>query len=237
MTEQKRKIRIHPSWLNPLISEFQAPYMLQLRNFLEEEAKNNKIIYPPMSEVFSAFNLTHFEDVKVVIIGQDPYHGPNQAHGLCFSVLPPTPPPPSLVNIYKELQSDLGITPADHGLLIPWAEQGVFMINAILTVEKGNPLSHKGKGWEQFTDKVIDILNKEKENLVFLLWGSPAQQKAAKVDTQKHLVLKAPHPSPLAAHRGFFGCEHFSKCNEYLKAHGKEEIDWKLPSLNSLKKS
>jgi len=168
-------------------------------------------------------------DVKVVILGQDPYHQPNQAHGLCFSVLPGIKTPPSLVNIYKELQTDLGIERANHGYLETWATQGVLLLNAVLTVEDSNANAHQGKGWEQFTDKVISVVNEQCDNVVFLLWGGYAQKKGAVIDSQKHLVLKAPHPSPLSAHRGFLGCRHFSQANAYLEQHDKKNIDWQLP--------
>ncbi len=223
-------IEIEEGWRAHLDHEFNSEYMINLRHFLKGELSKNKTIYPHGSEIFSAFNSTNFDKVKVVIIGQDPYHGPGQAHGMCFSVKKGVRIPPSLVNIYKELQADLQIAPASHGHLMDWADQGVFLLNAVLTVEKAKAASHQGKGWEQFTDKVIEVLNEQKENLVFLLWGSPAQKKAAKVDTKKHLVLKAPHPSPLAAYRGFFGCKHFSKANAYLKSKKIEQIDWTIRS-------
>ena len=186
--------------------------------------------HPPQNEVFSAFSLTEFDQVKVVILGQDPYHRPNQAHGLSFSVKPPVTPPPSLVNIYKELSTDIeGFVIPHHGYLVEWAKQGVLLLNTVLTVEEGKANSHANWGWEAFTDKVIAQLNAHRENIVFLLWGSHAQKKGAFIDRNKHCVLTAPHPSPLAAHRGFFGCHHFSKANEYLKAHGMAEINWQLP--------
>jgi len=177
----------------------------------------------------ATIDATPFEQVKVVILGQDPYHGPGQAHGLCFSVLPGVPPPPSLVNIFSEIGRDLGIARPDHGCLIPWARQGVLLLNAVLTVERGLAGSHQGKGWEGFTDHVIDQLNREREGLVFLLWGSYAQAKGALIDARRHRVLKAPHPSPLSAHRGFIGCGHFSKTNQWLSEHSQSEIDWSLP--------
>jgi uracil-DNA glycosylase len=200
--------------------------MHSLREFLTSELKRGKTIYPESNNVFSAFNSTPFNKVKVVIIGQDPYHGEDQAHGMCFSVKKGVKIPPSLRNIYKELASDLSIETPQHGLLQSWADQGVLLLNTVLTVEKGMAGSHQGKGWEIFTDRVIDLLNKEKENLVFLLWGSPAQKKAKNVNSEKHLVLKSPHPSPLSAHRGFFGQHHFSKCNHYLKEKGIGPINW-----------
>jgi uracil-DNA glycosylase len=217
---------LDPSWLKHLDDELKKPYMQKLKAFLIDEANAKKIIFPPGKEIFAAFNHTPFHQVKAVIIGQDPYHGIGQAHGLCFSVKPPTPPPPSLVNIYKELQDDLKISPPENGSLIPWAEQGVLLLNSVLTVEKGKAGSHHGKGWEEFTDKVIEVLNEEKENLVFILWGSPAQKKASKVDPKKHLLIKSVHPSPLSSYRGFFGSKPFSKTNTYLKKHDIPEIKW-----------
>lgn len=222
------EIKLEPSWKNKLASEFEKPYMKNLRAFLLQEANQNKIIYPKGNNIFNAFNLTPFDQVKVVLIGQDPYHGPNQAQGLCFSVNKETPLPPSLVNIYKELETDLNIKPATHGSLEAWAKQGVLLLNTVLTVEHGKAGSHHGKGWEQFTDKVIQILNEEKENLVFIFWGSPAQKKAANVDTTRHLVLKSVHPSPLSSYRGFFGSKPFSKTNSYLKSKNITEINWAL---------
>ncbi len=198
---------------------------MKLELFLAKQIAQKKIIYPAASEIFAAFNATPLDQVKAVIIGQDPYHGPGQAHGLCFSVRPGVASPPSLQNIYKELRADLGIEPAPHGHLMGWARQGVLLLNSVLTVEHGRAGSHHGKGWEVFTDAVIDVLAK-KENLAFLLWGSPAQRKAKVVDENKHLVLKAPHPSPLSAYRGFFGCRHFSQVNAYLRKHQRSEIDW-----------
>ena len=219
-------IQLETSWKNRLNGEFHKSYMQNLKLFLTEEKKKNKIIYPKGSEYFSALDLTPFEQVKVVILGQDPYHGPRQAHGLCFSVLPRVRVPPSLENIYKELNQDLGVPLASHGFLKAWAKQGVLLLNNTLTVEAGKAGSHKGKGWEEFTDKIIALLNEEREHLVFLLWGRFAGEKGAIVDTNKHCVLKAPHPSPFSADRGFFGCRHFSKANEYLKSKGLQEIDW-----------
>lgn len=219
-------VQLESSWKNRLLPEFQKNYMKRLKDFLQEERKKNKKIYPKGKEYFSALDLTPFEKVKVVILGQDPYHGPHQAHGLCFSVLPGVPTPPSLLNIYKELKKDLNIPIASHGFLKSWAEQGVFLLNNTLTVEAGKAGSHRGQGWEEFTDKVIQLLNQERENLVFLLWGRPAAQKADMIDTEKHFVLKAPHPSPFSADRGFFGCRHFSKTNEFLKSKNIDPIDW-----------
>jgi uracil-DNA glycosylase len=205
--------------------------MGKLKAFLQQEKTDGKIIYPPGSLWFNAFNSTPFDKVKVVILGQDPYHGPHQAHGLCFSVLPGVQIPPSLVNIYKELETDLGIAPASHGCLDHWAEQGVLLLNATLTVEKSRAGSHQGKGWEQFTDAAVHALAEQREHLVFLLWGSYAQKKGAFIDTDKHLVLKSVHPSPLSAYRGFLGCRHFSRTNEYLIKTGQQAIDWALPEV------
>jgi len=222
-------IKIHPSWYAILQQEFEKPYMTELRNFLRAEKAAGKVIYPPGPQVFNAFNSTPFDQVKVVILGQDPYHGPGQAHGLCFSVKPGVPLPPSLQNIFKELQSDLGVAPPDHGCLQPWAEQGVLLLNATLTVERGRAGAHQGRGWEQFTDAAIHKLAEQRQGLVFILWGSYAQKKGAFIDRNKHLVLRAPHPSPLSAHRGFFGTRPFSQANGYLENNGVEPIDWALP--------
>ena len=219
-------VQLESSWKRRLLPEFQKDYMKNLKAFLLEEKSRNKIIHPKASEWFSALKLTPFEKVKAVILGQDPYHGPGQAHGLCFSVLKGTPIPPSLGNIYKELKSDLGISPAPHGHLKSWAEQGVFLLNTVLTVESGRAGSHKGQGWEKFTTRIIQLLNEERRGLVFLLWGRFAFEKAEFVDNSRHCVLKAPHPSPFSADRGFFGCRHFSKTNEFLKSQGLEPVDW-----------
>lgn len=221
-------IKLHESWKIRLQNEFAAPYMGKLKEFLQAEKKKGKKIFPLGDQYFAALNHTHFDQVKVVILGQDPYHGLGQAHGLCFSVQKGVQLPPSLQNIFKELKSDLGIEPPKHGCLTDWADQGVLLLNAVLTVEESKAASHQGKGWEQFTDAVIRHLNEEKENLVFILWGSYAQKKAAFVDRKKHLVLESVHPSPLSAHRGFFGTKPFSKANKYLEAHGKKPIDWKI---------
>ena len=217
-----------PSWQAQLQGEFDLPYMQNLKAFLRSEKDQNKVIYPHSSNWFHALEVTALDDVKVVIIGQDPYHQPGQAHGLCFSVQPGVKIPPSLVNIYKELQSDVGIAAPSHGYLESWAKQGVLLLNAVLTVVDSNANAHQGKGWEQFTDKIISTVNEQCENVVFMLWGSYAQKKGAVIDTQKHLVLKAPHPSPLSAHRGFFGCKHFSQANAYLTANGKQQIEWSI---------
>lgn len=234
----KQKVYMEPSWDARISTEFAKEYMGHLRQFLKSEYQKGKIIFPKGSEYFTAFNLTPFEKVKVVIIGQDPYHGPQQAHGLCFSVPEGVPLPPSLVNIFKELESDLQIPRPKSGLLTNWARQGVLLLNSVLTVENGQAASHQGKGWELFTDAVIEKLNSEKQHLVFILWGASAQKKAAFVDRQKHFVIESPHPSPLSAHRGFFGSKPFSKTNEYLQSMGLQTINWSLdvtPTVGHLK--
>jgi len=223
------EIRLHPSWLERIGSEFQQPYMADLKRFLLEERERGKQIYPRGSEWFRALDLTPIEQVRVVILGQDPYHGPGQAHGLCFSVRGGVRPPPSLVNIYKELETDLGIKPRRHGFLEHWAKQGVLLLNSVLTVEMGQAASHRERGWERFTDAIVREVNAKTAPVVFMLWGSYAQKKAAFVDTSRHLVLKAAHPSPLSAHSGFFGCRHFSKANAFLESRGLPVIDWALP--------
>ena len=225
------EIQLHESWKAPLLPEFQADFMMRLRAFLLAEKAAGKQIFPKGSEWFRALDLTPLDKVRVVILGQDPYHGPGQAHGLCFSVNPGVRPPPSLANVYKELQSDLGIPRANHGFLEHWAQQGVLLLNSVLTVEMAKAASHQKKGWEQFTDAVIRLVNTKDEPVVFLLWGAYAQKKAAFVETDKHLVLKAAHPSPLSAHNGFLGCRHFSQCNAYLESKGLSPIDWALPNL------
>lgn len=222
-------IQLHESWKVPLLPEFEAEYMARLRSFLVAEKAAGKPIYPKGSEWFRAMDLTPLDQVRVVILGQDPYHGPGQAHGLCFSVKPGVPPPPSLGNIYKELQADLGISRPPHGFLEHWAQQGVLLLNSVLTVEAGKAASHQGKGWERFTDAVIQLVNAREVPVVFLLWGAYAQKKAAFVDGTRHLVLKAAHPSPLSAHNGFLGCRHFSQCNAFLESKGLVPIDWALP--------
>ncbi len=214
-------------WLNELKDEFQQDYFANLKDFLISE-QTTHVCYPPNKKIFAAFNYTPFNDVKVVIIGQDPYHGPGQANGLCFSVIDGIKHPPSLKNIFKELESDLGIQIPKSGDLSAWAKKGVLMLNATLTVRHKTPGSHQKKGWETFTDAVINKLNAHRENLVFLLWGNYAKQKASIVDRNKHKVLDAAHPSPFSAHNGFFGCKHFSKTNAYLKSRGISEINWKL---------
>jgi uracil-DNA glycosylase len=228
------ELKLEASWKARVGDYFDRPEMVALSAFLRAELRAGKAIYPPPKRIFAALDTTPFEAVKVVILGQDPYHGPNQAHGLCFSVLPGVPAPPSLENIFKEIERDLRIPRPDHGCLIPWARQGVLLLNAVLTVQRGMAGSHQGKGWEGFTDAVVDHLNRERENLVFLLWGSYAQAKGKLIDTRRHLVLKAPHPSPLSAHRGFIGCGHFSKVNAWLREHGLAQIDWRLPPAAEL---
>lgn len=232
MTAEAQSVRLESSWLQRLGDEFNKPYMVDLKAFLKQEKAQRKVIYPPSDHWFHAFDKTAFDKVKVVILGQDPYHGPGQAHGLCFSVPPGVKIPPSLVNIYKELESDLGIPMPNHGYLESWAEQGVLLLNAVLTVERGKAAAHQGHGWELFTDRVITLLNEQREHLVFMLWGSYAQKKGQFIDRKRHLVLTAPHPSPLSAHRGFLGCRHFSKANAYLESVGEGGIDWSVPPLN-----
>jgi uracil-DNA glycosylase len=222
-------VRLEESWRQRLLPEFSREYMQKLRAFLKQEKQAGKQVYPPGAQIFNALDSTPFDKVSVVILGQDPYHNPGQAHGLCFSVQPGVEPPPSLVNIYKELNRDTGFTIPQHGCLTHWARQGVLLLNATLTVERFKAASHAGKGWELFTDRIVALLNEEREGLVFLLWGSHAQKKGQHIDRRKHLVLEAPHPSPLSAHRGFLGCGHFSKTNVWLRQHGRAEIDWQLP--------
>ena len=222
-------IHLHESWKVPLLPEFNSDYMATLKSFLVAEKEAGKTIYPKGSEWFRALDLTPLNAVRVVILGQDPYHGPNQAHGLCFSVRPGVRPPPSLLNIYKELESDLGISRPRHGFLEHWANQGVLLLNSVLTVEMAKAASHSRKGWERFTDAVIRLVNDRRDPVVFMLWGAYAQKKGAFVDTARHLVLKAAHPSPLSAHNGFLGCKHFSQCNAFLLSKGLPPIDWNLP--------
>jgi uracil-DNA glycosylase len=222
-------IKLHTSWLEPLSSEFAAPYMAELKRFLQSEREAGKRIFPKGANWFRALDLTPLDQVRVIILGQDPYHGEGQAHGLCFSVPNGVQPPPSLVNIFKELQSDLGIGRPGHGFLEHWAKQGVLLLNSVLTVQMGQAASHRERGWERFTDAVIRLVNARTDPVVFMLWGSYAQKKAAFVDQGRHLVLKAPHPSPLSAHSGFFGCRHFSQANAFLESHGQRPIDWALP--------
>jgi len=219
--------RIHDSWKEPLIDEFNLPYFSALKNFLVEE-KNTHVVYPPGKKIFSAFDRTPYDKVKGVILGQDPYHGKGQAHGLCFSVPQGITSPPSLVNIFKELHNDLGLPIPSHGNLEKWTEQGVLLINATLTVRANQAGSHQNKGWENFTDAVIRTLSENRENLVFILWGRYAQAKENLIDPDKHHILKAAHPSPFSAHSGFFGCKHFSKTNEILENRGLEPLSWDL---------
>lgn len=222
-------IKLEDSWRAALAAEFSSPYMASLKAFLQAEKSAGKTIFPKGAEYFRALDLTPLGRVKVVILGQDPYHGDGQAHGLCFSVRPDVRIPPSLVNIYKEMQSDLGIPPARHGYLEHWARQGVLLLNSVLTVERSLAASHQGKGWEKFTDAVIARVNDQDTPVVFMLWGAYAQRKAAFVDQSRHLVLKAPHPSPLSAHNGFFGSKSFSRANAFLEEKGLGAIDWRLP--------
>ncbi len=231
MSEIQDRVQLRTSWKERLGPEFEQEYMLNLREFLVREKQQGKIIYPDGKDIFNSMNLVSFKDVKVVIIGQDPYHGPGQAHGLCFSVKPGVRLPPSLLNIFKEIHNDLGTPAGKHGCLTSWAEQGVLLLNSVLTVEKKKAGSHQGKGWERFTDQVIATLNREHSGLVFLLWGSYAQKKGVIIDAKRHLVLQSVHPSPLSAHRGFFGNHHFSKTNAYLEGQGKTAIDWAVPPL------
>ena len=220
---------LDPHWQRQLGDELKKDYMLSLQEFLAAGQQQGAVIYPPQSQWFAALNSTAFDQVKVVILGQDPYHGSGQAHGLCFSVLPNVKVPPSLANIYKELKSDLGIEPPNHGCLTSWAEQGVLLLNATLTVEQGQAGSHQGKGWETFTDSIISKINDQRQGVIFMLWGSYAQKKASMIDAERHLVLQSVHPSPLSAYRGFFGCGHFSQANHYLRSQELEPIDWQLP--------
>jgi uracil-DNA glycosylase len=222
-------LRLEPSWKARIGDWFAREDMRALSSFLRERIHAGARIHPEPKNIFAAFDATPFDAVKVVVLGQDPYHGPGQAHGLCFSVLPGVDVPPSLQNIYKEHARDTGFVPPAHGYLLPWAQRGVLLLNSVLTVEEGRAGSHQGKGWEGFTDHVVDVLNREREGLVFLLWGSYAQAKGRVIDPRRHRVLKAPHPSPLSAHRGFIGCGHFSAANEYLTRRGVDPIDWSLP--------
>ncbi|WP_312386876.1 uracil-DNA glycosylase [Pseudomonas sp.] len=228
MTDDDR-IKLEPSWKEALRAEFEQPYMQQMREFLRQEYAAGKEIYPPGPLIFNALNSTPLDQVKVVILGQDPYHGPGQAHGLCFSVQPGVPTPPSLVNIYKELQRDLNLPIPAHGYLQSWAEQGVLLLNTTMTVQRGNAASHAKKGWESFTDRIIQLVSERQSNVVFLLWGAHAQSKQKLIDGTKHLVLKSVHPSPLSAYRGFIGCGHFSHANRFLQQHGMKPVEWALP--------
>ncbi len=224
--------KIDNDWLEPLKGEFSKPYYKRLYDTLLKEYKEHQI-FPPADDIFNAFHYTPLDKVKVVIIGQDPYHDDGQAHGLCFSVKPGVDVPPSLKNIYKELQDDVGFEIPNHGCLTKWAKEGVLLLNNVLTVRAHQAGSHFGIGWEAFTDAVIDVLNQQNRPIVFLLWGKPAQNKAASLNNPNHLVLKAPHPSPLSAYRGFFGCKHFSKCNEFLVSKGLTPIDWQIEPIEN----
>ena len=225
----QREIKLHSQWRQVIGGEFDKEYMHSLREFLIQRKHQGAVIYPPADEWFSALNSTLFDDIRVVILGQDPYHGVGQAHGLCFSVRPGIKVPPSLANIYKEIKSDLSIDQPNHGCLVSWAQQGVLLLNATLTVEDANAGGHQGKGWEEFTDQVIKAVNKHRKGVVFMLWGSYAQKKSAMIDASRHLILKSVHPSPLSAYRGFLGCGHFSAANRYLEEQGLKQIDWQLP--------
>lgn len=226
------KAIIHNSWQEVLEEEFTKEYYLHLREFLKQEY-SRQTIYPDMYHIYSALELTPYEEVKVVILGQDPYHGANQAHGLSFSVQPGVRTPPSLMNIYKELQDDLGYLPVSHGFLESWAKQGILLLNTVLTVRNGQAYSHRGQGWENLTDAIIKKLNERSKPIVFILWGKPAQEKIKMIDTNKHIIIKSPHPSPLAAHRGFFGSKPFSKANRALEQLGETPINWQLPDTVS----
>lgn len=228
------QLRPDRGWSEYLGDEFRQPYMRALAEFLAAEEQAGKTLFPARHHCFNALNSTPLSQVSVVILGQDPYHGPGQAHGLCFSVRPDVPPPPSLVNIFKELRTDLGIEPPDHGCLQSWAESGVLLLNSVLTVTQGEAGAHQGQGWETFTDKVIETVNRERTGVVFLLWGGYARKKGRHIDRSRHLVLEGPHPSPLSAYRGFFGCRHFSQANQWLQQKGQPSIDWALPSKSEL---
>ncbi|MCA1715196.1 MAG: uracil-DNA glycosylase [Gammaproteobacteria bacterium] len=233
-TAAGNRIRLEPSWKTRVGDYLQREDMQALAAFLRQRKAAGTRIHPPGPRIFAALEATPFEAVKAVILGQDPYHGAGQAHGLCFSVLPGVAVPPSLDNIFKELQRDLGLARPDHGCLLPWAQRGVLLLNAVLTVEEGRAGSHQGHGWEGFTDHIVETLNRERDGLVFLLWGSYAQAKGKVIDRQRHRVLKAPHPSPLSAHRGFIGCGHFSATNDYLQRQGTAPVDWSLPPRAAL---
>lgn len=223
------QVALEASWKPHIGDWLLRDDMQALAAFLRQRKAAGATVFPPGRQMFAAFDATAFDQVRVVILGQDPYHGPGQAHGLSFSVPPGMPVPPSLLNIYKEIEADLGIARPGHGCLLPWARQGVLLLNAVLSVEQGQAGAHQGRGWEGFTDHVVDVLNRQREGLVFMLWGSYAQKKGAMIDTGRHRVLKAPHPSPLSAHRGFLGCRHFSQANDYLRRRGQPPIDWSLP--------
>ena len=228
------RVRLAPSWQARVGDYLELPQMRALGDFLRAEKAAGKRIHPPGPQMFAALEATPFEEVKVVVLGQDPYHGPGQAHGLSFSVPPGVDIPPSLLNIFKEQERDLGLPRPDHGCLLPWARQGVLLLNAVLSVEAGRAGAHQGKGWEGFTDHVVERLAQEREGLVFLLWGSYAQAKGRVIDNRRHCVLRAPHPSPLSAHRGFLGCGHFSAANRWLQGRGQKPIDWRLPAASEL---
>lgn len=234
MNNTTKTIKLEESWKALLKPEFTKGYMQNLHGFLRAELAAGKVIFPKGTEYFAAFDHTPVDSVKVVILGQDPYHGTGQAHGLCFSVKPGVPAPPSLVNIYKEIETDLGITQPGHGCLLPWADQGVLLLNSVLTVQAHTAASHQGRGWEIFTDHIIAELNRIHDHLVFILWGGYAQKKGAKIDQNRHLVIKSPHPSPLSSYRGFFGSRPFSKANAYLETNGKTPINWQLPSVEKI---
>ncbi len=227
------EIKLDESWKSRIGDEFSKDYMQRLRAFLVQEKQDGKTIYPKGDEFFRAMDLTPFENVKIVILGQDPYHGPDQAHGLSFSVRPGVALPPSLVNIYKELESDLGIPPVHHGFLEQWAQEGVLLLNSVLSVAHKQAASHQGQGWEEFTDRVIRELNDHRDNVVFILWGSYAQRKGSFIDTRRHCVIKSPHPSPLSSYRGFFGSRPFSQANDYLVSHGFAPINWQLREIEA----
>jgi uracil-DNA glycosylase len=228
------RIRMHPSWKARVGGWFEREDMQALSVFLRERAAAGARIFPPPGRIFGAFDATPFDEVRVVVLGQDPYHGAGQAHGLCFSVPPGVRVPPSLDNIFKEIQRDLGIARPDHGCLLPWARRGVLLLNAVLTVEEGRAGSHQGRGWEGFTDHVVEVLARERDGLVFMLWGAYAQAKGKVIDTRRHRVLRSTHPSPLSAHRGFLGCGHFSAANDYLVRNGGAPMDWSLPPRSAL---
>ncbi|HET6805750.1 MAG TPA: uracil-DNA glycosylase [Frateuria sp.] len=231
---EAERIRLEPSWRARLGEYLERPEMRALADFLRAEKRAGKVLYPPGPEIFNAFAHTPFDKVRVVILGQDPYHGPGQAHGLCFSVRPGVPVPPSLGNVFAEIERDLGLPRPDHGCLTPWADRGVLLLNSVLTVEQGRAGAHQNKGWEGFTDAAIAALNREREGLVFMLWGAYAQRKGRLVDPTRHLVLSSVHPSPLSAHRGFIGNGHFSAANRYLESRGEPPIDWSLPPRSRL---
>ncbi|MCE5167871.1 uracil-DNA glycosylase [Paenibacillus profundus] len=227
-------VLVHNDWAELLHDEVRKPYFKQLWGWLKQEYEQN-VVYPPFEHIFSALQYTSYEDTKVVIVGQDPYHGPGQAHGLSFSVQPGVKIPPSLQNMLKESAADVGTTMPDHGYLAPWAKQGVMMLNTALTVYQGQAASHRGKGWEMFTDRVIQLLNERERPVVFVLWGSHAQAKLSMIDANRHGIVKGPHPSPLSAHRGFFGSKPFSKVNTYLRQFGEPEIEWQLPAMEAIR--